>query len=326
MNTQKPSFAAPRVVRPDEAGARADRFITHLFPYLGYGSVQKLLRLGKIKADGKKLRAADTLLAGQTLTFYFAQKERDEARLPASRRKTPPDRALVARLESAVLFEDDALLVVNKPQGLATQAGVNTRISLDRLADARADGAYAPRLTHRLDQDTSGVIMLAKTREMAAYLTRAFKERNVEKTYLALVVGEMKEKKGQWDWDMGKDTGPRQEKMSVDAPAAVPAVTRFEVLEKRHGLTLLRLTPLTGRKHQIRVHCAHAGYPIVGDGKYGGAKAHPFDGRTPLCLHAWSISFTDNEGRARTFHAPVPEVLLQLLTDNGFTPLHKEHP
>lgn len=319
MKTEKTPFAAARVVRSDEAGARADRFIANLFPYLGYGSVQKFLRLGKIKCDGKKLRAADILTSGQTLTFFFPTNVNEEARASHTQRKTTFDPKLVAQLDAAVMFEDEDLLVVNKPQGLATQAGVKTRVSLDRLAIARAKGAYTPRLTHRLDQDTSGVIMLAKTRERAAFLTNAFRERLVEKTYLALVVGTPKAKKGLWDWDMGKDTGVRKEKMSVDALDAQSAQTRFEVLESQGGLTLLRLTPLTGRKHQIRVHCAHAGLPIVGDGKYGGAKAHPFDGRTSLCLHAYRLSFADEGEGARVFEAPLPPLFQEILTHCGFT-------
>lgn len=318
-------FPASLSVRHDQVGARVDRFLKSAFPGLSHSTLQKLLRQGKVRLNGKRTKADARLAKGDTFVFSFILKEhnRSENSPWQESLNTPQVQKMLAILDENLLWEDDDLMVFNKPAGLSVQAGVATSLSMDRLLVFRARGEYAPRLTHRLDRDTSGVIVFAKSRECAAYLTQAFKERTIEKTYWAIVVGAPSQDEGVLDAPLGKDTGPQQEKMSSHALEVKDAVTRYRVLAKDEMLSFLELNPETGRKHQIRVHCAEAGFPILGDGKYGGAKAHPLSRRVPICLHARRLSFVDAGGLEHTFEAPVPQMMESVLIDHDFVTLSR---
>ncbi|MBA4749423.1 MAG: RluA family pseudouridine synthase [Alphaproteobacteria bacterium] len=309
------------VVSPDAEDSRLDKFLRLQFPALSFGTLQKVLRQSKVRVNGKRAKADARLHVGDTLTLYFSVEGAE-----VNAQKTAPKKVSAAvregalrEIESAFLFENEAFFVLNKPAGLAVQGGVATRVSLDALLRERGGSAYEPRLTHRLDQDTSGVIVVAKTKETAIYLTNLFKERHVKKTYLALVVGVPAHKKGTWNLPLGKAGGEGKEKMSSNAEDAKEAITHYELLATDGTFSLLRLSPETGRKHQLRAHCAEAGFPILGDGKYGGRKAHPEGRRYALCLHAWRLAFTDATGEARAFEAPLPVPMLQVMDDHHLT-------
>jgi 23S rRNA pseudouridine955/2504/2580 synthase len=318
---KKSSSPTTLVVSPDAGDSRLDKYLRLQFPALGFGTLQKVLRQSKVRVNGTRAKADARLQAGDTLTLYFSVEGTE-----ISAQKTAPRKVSAAvregalrELEGSFLFENESFFVLNKPAGLAVQGGVATRVSLDALLRERAENAYEPRLTHRLDQDTSGVIVVAKTKETAIYLTNLFKERLVKKTYLAIVVGVPAHKKGTWDLPLGKAGGEGKEKMSSKAKDAKEAITHYELLATDGTFSLLGLSPETGRKHQLRAHCADAGFPILGDGKYGGRKAHPEGRRYALCLHAWRLAFTDARGVSHVFEAPLPAALSEVMDDHHLT-------
>ncbi|MEM6490937.1 MAG: RNA pseudouridine synthase, partial [Pseudomonadota bacterium] len=226
-----------------------------------------------------------------------------------------PDADLVAQLKAAVLRMDDAILALNKPAGIACQGGSKTRRHIAGAAPALAfDADEPPRLVHRLDRDTTGVLLLARSRAAAEALSDAFEARAVEKTYWAIVVGEVgTARKGVIDAPLGKRPGPGGEKMAVDAENGLPAETKWSVLDRGRDCALLALKPLTGRTHQLRVHCAAMGWPILGDGKYGGAAAflnRPGVG-SGLRLHAKRLALPHPlSGRPTDFDADPPAAFL----------------
>jgi 23S rRNA pseudouridine955/2504/2580 synthase len=218
-------------------------------------------------------------------------------------------------LKQSILYQDTHMVVLNKPQGLAVQGGSGQTDHLDLYLEALGSSASPLRLTHRLDQDTSGVMLLAKTLQSAQMLTKAFQEHLVRKTYLAILVGIPPKRQGTIRAPMGKQRGVLKERMSTKADETQPAVTEYEVLHIKEGFSLVALRPLTGRTHQLRVHCAEVlKCPILGDFKYGGRQAQPFERRLNLKLHAWKIQVDPSVGvDPQTFEAPLCEDFAEAL-------------
>lgn len=257
------------IITADEAEMRLDRWLKRHFPFLTQGHVQKLLRTGHIRVDGKRAEAADRLKTAQVI--------RIPPHLEAER--NTPDKASIAwpaaklaRLQAMILFEDDDVLVLNKPAGLAVQGGTGIKESLDDLLMAFSrDGKSRPKLVHRLDRETSGVLLIARTPFAAARLAEAFRLHTTQKIYWAATLGAPKPATGEIDAPLIKSG----EIMRVATPAdheSKKAVTLYQTVEKRKGaLAFVALSPLTGRTHQLRVHLASKGTPILGDRLYGGA-------------------------------------------------------
>lgn len=256
----------------DADGRRLDRVLRAARPDLSFAAAQKLMREGRVRVDGAKAKPDARLQAGQTIT---APPPRDDPAGPREKAPASVDPDLVDQLKAAVLRMDDAVLALDKPAGVACQGGSKTRRHIAGAASALTfDADEPPRLVHRLDRDTTGVLLMARNRAAAETLAEAFEARAVEKTYWAIVVGEPpKSGKGVIDAPIAKRPGPAGEKMAVDPENGLPAETRWRVLDRKPGFALLALTPKTGRTHQLRVHCAAMGWPILGDGKYGGAAA-----------------------------------------------------
>jgi 23S rRNA pseudouridine955/2504/2580 synthase len=294
--------AAPpttRVVHRSEQGMRLDRFLRIHFQALGYDRISNALRRGRITVDGARAKPTDRLAAGQTVSVGIGIAQAGAGQTPVPAVVAPPDPAARAFLESILVFADDDLLVFDKPSGLAVHAGTRTERHLDGLLDAFADPRHGrPMLVHRLDKDTSGLIVAARRREVAAVLGRAFATRAVEKEYRAVVAGVPAEEKGVIDVPLVKIQTPAGGRM-VDAtgrPDGLPARTRFAVLRRAPdgGRALLALFPETGRQHQLRIHMALSGHPIHGDRLYG-AEAGPSAGR--LLLHAAVLNFKHPRGQ-----------------------------
>jgi 23S rRNA pseudouridine955/2504/2580 synthase len=299
-------------VGDDEADQRLDRWFKKRFPALGHGKLEKLLRTGQVRVDGKRAKAAFRLEPGM------------EVRVPplgdlppvTDRPITQQPRASkgdVETLRAAVLHRDDDVIVLNKPAGLAVQGGTGTVHHLDGMLDSlKFDKPDRPKLVHRLDRDTSGVLVLARSTVAARWLTEAFRARTTRKVYWALVVGVPKIRQGRVDMALSKLPGPRGERMVEDEDAGKKAVTIYSVID--HAATRaawLAMMPLTGRTHQLRAHCAALNTPILGDGKYGGEAAffrgpEGDGGRPRLHLHAREISFTRPNGRLLHVVAPLP--------------------
>jgi 23S rRNA pseudouridine955/2504/2580 synthase len=303
-------------VAASDGSLRLDRWFRRHYPALGHSRLEKLLRTGQIRVDGKRARAGDHIDPGQAIRIPPLDDSPPAATAPRPAR--PADEAM---LRGAVLHRDDALIVLNKPAGLAVQGGTGSRLHVDGLLDAlRFGAAERPRLVHRLDRDTTGVLVIARTAVAAADLTRAFRDRRTRKLYWAVVVGEPKPPQGRVDLPLAKLPGRGGERVRADAEGK-HAVTGYRVVEDAGGrASWLALLPLTGRTHQLRAHCAAIGTPILGDGKYGGAAAHISGLPRPrqLHLHARSLAIPHPAGGILRVTAPLPPHMRQTWKFFGF--------
>src|SRR5581483_6632715 len=282
-------------VAREEAGMRLDRWFRAHFPDVGYGHLQKLLRSGQVRIDSRRVAANVRLEAGQQVRVPAMLRQPPKAK-PSP---TPPlglskgDRDFIERL---ILFEDEHVLVLDKPYGIAVQGGTGTRRHIDGLLAGMADRfGDRPRLVHRLDRDTTGVLLVAKHRDAAARLGRTFQTRSAAKTYWALVKGVPKPPQGRIEAALVKAAGPDGDRVRKALPGeqdkAMHATTHYAVIDRvAHKAAWVSLKPVTGRQHQLRAHMALIGHPIVGDNKYEGDKALPDSGiEAKLHLHARRI-------------------------------------
>lgn len=256
----------------DDDGIRLDRWFKRNLPNVGFATISRWARTGQVRVNGARVKPDDRLEAGQVLRVPPGG---DTPNRPVKKRRelSEEDKA-VAR--AMVIRETPSALVLNKPPGLATQGGTKTLNHVDGLLDAfvQSEDDQRPRLVHRLDKDTSGVLLVAKTPGSAASYSRRFSGRSARKVYWALVVGVPEVREGTIDAPLAKQPGTGGEKMHVDEENGQSAKTRYRVVERAgQKAAWLELEPLTGRTHQLRVHCAAMGHPIVGDGKYGGKDA-----------------------------------------------------
>ncbi|MBL8659572.1 MAG: RluA family pseudouridine synthase [Rhodospirillales bacterium] len=317
---------AGREVREEEGGLRLDRWFRRHYPGLSHGWLEKLLRGGQVRVDGRRAHAGDRLEPGQRVRVPPLGEAASVPHRPA-RRPQAADLAAAsegaAALRSRILFEDEAVIAFDKPSGLAVQGGSGTRNHLDGMLDHLVEGDERPRLVHRLDKDTSGVIVLARTAAAAAYLARAFRERSARKVYWAIVTGVPDPPAGRIDIPLAKRPGRAGERMQGD-DAGDFAVSDYAVVERagRHA-AWLELCPLTGRTHQLRAHCAAIGTPILGDGKYGGRNAFMKDAADvrALHLHARRLTIPHPGGGTLTVEAPLPPHMRALWQRLGLTDL-----
>ncbi|MEM7169607.1 MAG: RluA family pseudouridine synthase [Pseudomonadota bacterium] len=324
------------VVAPDDEDLRLDRWFRRHFPALKHGRLEKLLRDGQIRVDGRRVKSSLRLQAGQNVRVPPLKTASEVAEPPAAK-PFPISRKEAAALQGRVLFRDKAMIVLNKPPGLAVQGGSGQVRHLDGLLDALKFGAEErPRLVHRLDKDTSGVLLLARNRRMAAKLTDAFRQKTTQKTYWALVWGVPENGRGRIDRPLDKISQGGQELMAgvADGKAALTFYQEVQVAGIRVGgsraggsratgsqVTWLLLAPLSGRTHQLRAHCALMGHPIVGDGKYGGRSAELGKGSLPrqLMLLAREIALPHPEdGTTLRIEAPLPDHMAQAWQKLGF--------
>ena len=293
-------------VAGEDGAVRLDRWFKRHYPALGHSRLEKLLRTGRIRVDGKRARSSDRVAPGQAIRIPLL----DEMTAPAPRaprQALPGDEAM---LRDAVLHRDDAVIVLNKPPGLAVQGGTGTERHLDGLLDALRFGSEVrPRLVHRLDKETSGVLVLARTVAAAAFLTRAFREKTTRKIYWAIVVGLPKLRQGRIDLALAKLPGREGERVRADAEEGKRAITYYQVVDSvGSSASWLALLPVTGRTHQLRAHCAAIGTPILGDAKYGAAAVHltGVPDAKRLHLHARSLSIPHPLGDTLRVTAPLP--------------------
>lgn len=276
-------------VGADAAGQRLDRWFHAHAPGLGHGGLEKLLRTGQVRVDGGRVKASHRLEAGQKIRIpplpESATRAHDRTTTP--RPPAPVSAQDAAALHERILYCDPDVLVIDKPAGLAVQGGTGTHHHLDAMLDAlRLDAAERPRLVHRLDKDTSGVLVLARTAAAARALTAAFRSRETRKLYWAITVGVPVPLSGAIDLPLARHSGPAGERMASDAEAGLPALTHYRVnAHAGKRVAFVSLMPVTGRTHQLRVHMAAIGTPILGDGKYGGAAAFLPAAELPRQLH-----------------------------------------
>jgi 23S rRNA pseudouridine955/2504/2580 synthase len=256
-----------RTVSDDEADIRLDRWVRRHFPGTQQSLIQRWCRTGQIRVEGAKSDTNTRLNPGQTVTI--PPMHAPVAPKPPSR--VDPDDA--RDLQKAVIYRDEQILVINKPYGLPVQGGPGITRHLDGMLDAlRFDADHRPRLVHRLDRDTTGALLLARTPGTAGKLAALFRGRDIDKTYWAVVAGRPVPVEGRIDMPLKKVGGARGERMAPaarDDPDGQRAVTDYQTLDHAaRKLAWLELKPLTGRTHQLRVHCVAIRAPILGDEKY----------------------------------------------------------
>ncbi|TPW36514.1 RluA family pseudouridine synthase [Oecophyllibacter saccharovorans] len=308
-----------RVVTEDEADLRIDRWFRRHYPNLTQGALQKLCRTGQVRVDGGRVQTNDRLIPGQSIRVPPLPDQSRPAPPP------PPDPLMVKKIQSMILYQDDDLIVLNKPSGLATQGGPGITEHVDMMLEGlRPPGGDKPRLVHRLDRDTSGLLLVARTPGVAAKLAAGFRGRDIGKTYWAIVVGRPQPAEGIIDQPLAK-VGAGGASMMVAAQRndedAVSAKSSYETVDSAaRKFSWLSLSPLTGRTHQLRVHCESLGTPILGDPRYGGKAAHP-DGFTDrLHLHARELDLPHPSGGRLKVTAPLPAHMQETFRQLGFVP------
>jgi 23S rRNA pseudouridine955/2504/2580 synthase len=309
------------IVEQDDAGIRLDRWFKRYHPSINHGLLQKWLRTGQVRIDGKRAKANARLKAGQIIRVPPGATYADDEPRVVPRQVSVSDADRTALIES-ILYQDEDVIAINKPAGLAVQGGSKTLHHLDAMLDhLQFDTKERPRLVHRLDKDTSGVLMLARTRSASTYLSQLFSSRSLQKTYWALVVGVPKNHTGLIQAPLLKGEGQGGEKMIVNLEEGKPAETHYRVIDTvGQKVAWLELEPKTGRTHQLRVHCDFMGIPILGDGKYGGSVAYlnGVPNTRKIHLHAYSISLALPNGILKRIEAPLSSLMVETWKHFGF--------
>ncbi|MBS0491690.1 MULTISPECIES: RluA family pseudouridine synthase [unclassified Phenylobacterium] len=303
-------------VDPGEDGVRLDRWFRRRWPHVSQIQIQKMARSGQIRVDGARAKPDQRLTAGAMIRvppLPDAPKPGDKPGLD------PRD---IAYAKSLVIYEDEEVLVINKPSGLAVQGGTKTTKHVDRLLSAWGEGLERPRLVHRLDRDTSGVLVLGKTPGAAAKLSGAFARRRAEKTYWALVLGNPKPSEGVMELHLvKKGVGDREMVVPADPkdPNADPAETEFVTVSRAaHRVAWMALRPHTGRTHQLRAHMLAMGHPILGDPKYKTDASAELSGSLKLQLHARRLTLPHPSRGTLILEAPISKELKEGFNRFGF--------
>ncbi len=319
----------------EEVEQRLDRWLRRRFPHIPQARIEKLCRKGEIRVDGSRVRAATRVGPGQAIRVPPLPDANERILKDRGSERNPLSDADARLIRASVIYRDDDLLAINKPPGLPTQGGSRQVRHVDGLSEALRFGfSEKPRLVHRLDKDTSGVLLLARTRSAAAAMADAFRSRETRKIYWAAVAGVPRSPNGSVKYGLVKSPGHGKageaEKMLCIQPSQIGltpgakhAVTDYAVLARlSRRASWVAMEPVTGRTHQLRAHMAELGHPIIGDGKYGGS-GHgiehgdwgPYLGggfSRKLHLHARMLSIAHPvTGEALTLVAPLPDHMLR---------------
>ena len=298
-------------IKSEDDGIRLNRWFLKYYPGLSLGRLQKLLRTKQIKVEGGRAEANTRLSAGQEVRVPPLDNEKKEIVHDEISQKD------TKFIRDMVIYKDDDIIVLNKPSGLAVQGGTNTTRHIDGMLEALKFGLEEkPKLVHRIDKDTSGILVLARHRKMADALTKAFREHTLQKVYLALCRGVPHLELGEIKAPLEKIDGRVQ---VIDS--GKPAVTKYEVLDKTGDkYALVEACPLTGRTHQIRAHMEYLGAPIWGDDKYYGTERDKSNLLVQkLHLHAYRIDLSSVYGKKMVVKAKLPDYFMESLNILGLS-------
>ena len=299
-----------QIVKNDDSGVRLDRWLKENLQDITYVEIQKLIRTGQVRVDGGRKKQNYRVNSGEKVRFppKFTKMNID------TNKKMPKNTAF--SLEEITIYEDDSLIVINKPYGLSTQGGTKVKYHIDGLLSIENENDKNNyRLIHRLDKYTSGALIVAKKRESASFYTKKFLRKEIKKTYLALTRGVPDTKTGLISFPIEKSN---LKKMSKNQDQFQDAVTQYEVIETtKDRVSLIRLEPITGRKHQIRRHLSMLNTPIIGDKKYCNDDA-PENTEKRFYLHAYKIEFPRySDGKNILIKAEIPQYFQEAISTLG---------
>ena len=307
-----------KLVEQDEDGMRLDRWFARNFPHLGFGRLQKLIRNGEVRLDKGRVETSTRVAAGQTVRIPPI----DDPDAPKPQRISSADADF---LRSLILYEDDELYVFNKPAGLAVQGGSGTKRHIDGMLKSLPNRkGEAPRLVHRLDRDTAGVLVVAKTGPAATHFGNVFRSRSARKIYWAVVAGNPSPRQGEISCFLAKRATTDGEQMVVvpnGTPGAVHSMSYYSTTDTAsRRFAWVTLKPVTGRTHQLRVHMAQLGTPILDDPRYFNIENYQAaEGLGQgLHLHARRIALPLRDGRRLDVSAPLPPHMQQSFEALGF--------
>ncbi|MEM9221124.1 MAG: RluA family pseudouridine synthase [Pseudomonadota bacterium] len=310
-------------VDEDDAGIRLDRWLRARFPDVPLGALSKAVRTGQVRVDGGRAKMETRLVPGQTVRLPPISAARGGGQAGVQPAAPHAGGGDAAALEAMTIFKDDAVAVLNKPYGLAVQGGSGVTRHVDGMLEAWRDRkGRKPRLVHRLDRETTGVLVVALTRSAAASLSDAFRGRDAKKAYWAVTRGHPSPEAGRISTFIARDPqdGERMAVIRTKTKDAQRAISDYETLDRAGQLTLVQLEPVTGRTHQLRVHCAHKGIPIIGDSKYFNVENWALPGgiQNRLHLHARHIALPHPAGGTLDATAPLPAHMVQTFSVLGF--------
>ena len=288
-------------VNKDYDSMRIDRWIKKNINNLPQSLIEKLLRIGKIKLNGKKIKSSQKVFTNDLIKIYkFEFKNVIEKKILI------PNKKILKKNESSIIFNNEDIIAINKHAGIAVQGGTKSRLNLtDIFTKSKYFDDIKPFTVHRLDKDTSGVLIFGKNRKAAQTLTSLFRLRKIYKTYICVCSGEINSNKGEWIHNL--------EKFENNKKVIEKAITYYRVLDRNQNYSLVELKPITGRKHQLRKQLSFLGHPIIGDNKYSTNN----NISKYLMLHSYTLKFKINNNKF-SFKAPLPKHFLEFLVKKKF--------
>ena len=306
-------------IKKEDIGIRLDKILLKKFNSLSFIKVQKLIRVGFFKVNNRKVKANYKVKVSDKIQYSNKSINEDENKFKKDISSILIKyKKQIADIKKSIIFEDNFLLVINKPHGTPVQGGNNVNFNIDLILPILCENNSSIRLVHRIDKNTSGILLLAKSKEVAQNITMLFKENKIKKKYFTIVEGELIKKMGKITLPITKKKIAGIEKMVVDPSSNENAETNYKVIDCKKGLSLLEVYPKTGRKHQIRVHLQSINHPILGDNKYN--KTNDYNKEVlseKMHLHAKEIQFVLNNNKY-FFKASLPNFFKETIKKNKF--------
>jgi len=299
-------------IKQEDIGSRLDKILLKKFDSLSFIKIQKLIRVGFFKVNSRKVKANYKVNVSDKIQYSNKSINENKFKKDISSSLIKYKKK-IADIKKNIIFEDNFLLVLNKPYGIPVQGGNKVNFNIDLILPLLSKNNIPLRLVHRIDKNTSGILLLAKSKEVAQNITMLFKENKVQKKYLTIVEGKLIKRTGKITLPVIKKKIAGMEKMVVDPDSKEKAETRYKVIDCRNGLSLLEVYPKTGRKHQIRVHLQSINHPILGDNKYNKTNdVNKEVSSQKMHLHAKEIQFALNNNKYH-FKASLPNFFKQTI-------------